>query len=414
MFISYTYISVALEGILNFVKQTVAQRKHIGAFYAMLPNRIDSSIRLWTKELPTISPYYAVKCNPDPHFLNYLFDRGINFDCASERELLQIKHLSRGPVSNRIVYANPCKSVRDICAAKAIGSPMTIVDSVEEVEKLTSYGGKALIRLAVDDTGSDMPFSSKFGAHTENIREIAAMAYDKGVELKGFSFHVGSCSKDYMAYSKAIEYCKRHMPILLNEGHYPTILDIGGGFLPDDDDFVKKAYQIRSTLRNLPRSVSVIAEPGRFFAANSFDFFVEVIGKKYSNGQWKYTLDDSIYGQFSNILFDKGRPLWERVRENGEPCRAYSKGTLFGRTCDSLDVIAIAESMEELRVGDWLRFPRMGAYTRATASEFNGFPTPDVIVLTAEECNAYDRGATITHTKGVGYPSPLSPVQRNC
>ena len=38
--------------------------------------------------------------------------------------------------------------------------------------------------------------------------------------------------------------------------------------------------------------------------------------------------------------------------------------------------------MEELFVGDWLRFPSMGAYTRATASEFNGFPTPEVVVIT--------------------------------
>jgi len=368
----------------------------------MLPSRIDSSIRLWMKELPSISPYYAVKCNPDPQFLNYLFDRGINFDCASEREILQIKQLSRGPVSNRIVYANPCKSVRDICAAKSIGSPITIVDSVEEIEKLTNYGGKALVRLAVDDTGSDMPFSSKFGAHSTNIQEIATRAYAKGVELKGFSFHVGSSSKDHMAYSKAIEYCNKYMPILLNEGHFPTILDIGGGFLPDDDDFVKKAHEIRGTLRHLPRSISVIAEPGRFFAANSFDFFVEVIGKKYSNGEWKYTLDDSIYGQFSNILFDKGKPVWERVRENGEPSRAYSTGTLFGRTCDSLDVIVASKSMEELCVGDWLRFPRMGAYTRATASEFNGFPTPDVIVLTTEECNTYEKETLVSPWSGQG------------
>jgi hypothetical protein len=37
--------------------------------------------------------------------------------------------------------------------------------------------------------------------------------------------------------------------------------------------------------------------------------------------------------------------------------------------------------MEELFVGDWLWFPNMGAYTRATASEFNGFPAPPIHVL---------------------------------
>jgi hypothetical protein len=35
--------------------------------------------------------------------------------------------------------------------------------------------------------------------------------------------------------------------------------------------------------------------------------------------------------------------------------------------------------MEELEVGDWLYFPMMGAYTSATASEFNGFPKPHLL-----------------------------------
>jgi hypothetical protein len=39
-------------------------------------------------------------------------------------------------------------------------------------------------------------------------------------------------------------------------------------------------------------------------------------------------------------------------------------------------MIASADEMEELEVGDWLWFPHMGAYTSVTASEFNGFPAP--------------------------------------
>ena len=119
----------------------------MGAFYAMLPSRIDASIRLWNTELPTVKPFYAVKCNPEPKFLNYLFDRGVNFDCASERELLEIRDLARTRVADRIIYANPCKSGRDLQAAESVGSPLTVVDSVEEVEKLADLGykGSALI-----------------------------------------------------------------------------------------------------------------------------------------------------------------------------------------------------------------------------------------------------------------------------
>ena len=130
-----------------------------------------------------------------------------------------------------------------------------------------------------------------------------------------------------------------------------------------------------------PRGIEWIAEPGRFFASNSFDFFVRVIGKKRArDGSWAYTIDDSLYGQFSNILFDHATPLWIRVPQVHDQSRKQVRGTLFGRTCDSVDVIAKADTMEELEVEDWLWFPGMGAYTRATASEFNGFPRPEVFI----------------------------------
>ena len=107
---------------------------------------------------------------------------------------------------------------------------------------------------------------------------------------------------------------------------------------------------------------------------------MQVIGKKKNKNFWSYTIDDSVYGQFTSVLFDHAQPQWVRIQSATEKPRTFSEGVLFGRTCDSVDVIARAEHMEELEVGDWLWFPAMGAYTRATASEFNGFPVPPVFV----------------------------------
>merc|ERR1712127_93931 len=47
--------------------------------------------------------------------------------------------------------------------------------------------------------------------------------------------------------------------------------------------------------------------------------------------------------------------------------------TVFGPTCDSIDVIARSVLLPELNIGDWLYFQNMGAYTMAAASCFNGF-----------------------------------------
>jgi ornithine decarboxylase len=51
----------------------------------------------------------------------------------------------------------------------------------------------------------------------------------------------------------------------------------------------------------------------------------------------------------------------------------HFKSTLFGPTCDGIDQVAKGAMMPELMPGDWLRFDRMGAYTRCAGSAFNGF-----------------------------------------
>jgi ornithine decarboxylase len=49
------------------------------------------------------------------------------------------------------------------------------------------------------------------------------------------------------------------------------------------------------------------------------------------------------------------------------------RSTLFGPTCDGLDTVLRDHPLPRLAPGAWLAFPRMGAYTVAGASAFNGF-----------------------------------------
>lgn len=318
---------------------------------------------------------------------------GAGFDCASERELLEVSAVYRGSeklttLKDNIIYANPCKSLRDANAAHDLGSPITVVDSYEEVQKLKGIGwkGGALLRILVEDGGSAMPFSSKFGFDAKSILNIGRFAYSAGLPLRGISFHVGSGCKDPQQYKKAVHLSLQGLDSLKATGHDATLLDIGGGFVPNEEQFERNALAIRSSLGHvlIDKKIQVIAEPGRFFATDAFDLFVQVIGKKPAlsgnPNEFRYTIDESLYGQFSCIPFDQQKPIWIRVpdefRERNVGPRKRVKGTLFGRTCDSLDMIASAEDMEDLEVGDWLWFPNMGAYTSVTASEFNGFPKP--------------------------------------
>jgi len=53
-----------------------------------------------------------------------------------------------------------------------------------------------------------------------------------------------------------------------------------------------------------------------------------------------------------------------------------------GPTCDSVDVILRDEPLpSDLQEGDFIYIRNAGAYTTAYASEFNGFPLPEVRVF---------------------------------
>jgi ornithine decarboxylase len=54
---------------------------------------------------------------------------------------------------------------------------------------------------------------------------------------------------------------------------------------------------------------------------------------------------------------------------------------LAGPTCDSIDVINEHLDLPKLEVGDLVIGREMGAYTWASASEFNFFPRATVLAL---------------------------------
>jgi ornithine decarboxylase len=370
------------EIITEFTKHSFV--KH--SFYAFYPHRVWNQQLLWNKYLPQIQPYYAIKSNPEHLLIQNLFPRGVKFDCASLQELKLVKDiLPKGSdYNNLIIYANPCKSYIDLeYAQKEVGSPTTVVDSFEELDKLVdiSYEGGALIRISVDDKNSKIPFSGKFGLEHEKVVDLGIYAKSKHIDIKGISFHVGSGGNDGKIYYKSIEAAKALNTQLQSYHRQSNIIDIGGGFLSDEYDFSKKAKYIQDAY---DKKFCFLAEPGRFFSNTCQDFFVKVIGKKPWKDGWRYTIDDSLYGQFSCIPFDQAKPLWMRVPTDDMEVRPKTKGLLMGRTCDSVDVIARCESMESLEIGDWLWFPHMGSYTNATANEFNGFPKPPVLTIFME------------------------------
>ncbi len=57
----------------------------------------------------------------------------------------------------------------------------------------------------------------------------------------------------------------------------------------------------------------------------------------------------------------------------GETREGKGNATLVGPTCDGADIICRDVSLPDLEVGDFVAFPKLGAYSWAGACNFNGF-----------------------------------------
>jgi len=182
------------------------------------------------------------------------------------------------------------------------------------------------------------------------------------------------------SFISAIKNAKRVFEQGKTCGFNMSILDLGGGWPGTDDDgitFSAIANAIRPVIDELfPADVNVIAEPGRYFVAESHTLVVNVFGKRnfedqYGNKRFLYYVNDGVYQSFNCIFFDHAAPK-PLVFSPAGRTELY-KSTVFGPTCDSLDCIAKDFDLPELQVGEWLYFKSMGAYTVAAASPFNGF-----------------------------------------
>jgi ornithine decarboxylase len=343
-------------------------------FFICSQEALYKKINLWKSHFPSVTPHYAVKSNPDKQLLKWMNDSGLGFDCASSGEISDVLN-----ISNKIIFANPTKNPSDILFALKSGIKQTTFDSDYELKKLVKLGWKdgLILRVKVDESGSNQPFSSKFGAPPEWIPNILKVASKLGILLDGLSFHIGSDCKNSTTHANALLYCYNLIQNSQTSFKKDKLtIDIGGGFLGDNDKlFSETSFHIyRNKLFKVAgRDINYIAEPGRFFCTSPFQLYVPVIAKrKRLDGVpgFAYTINESIYSSFSGIPFDGFKPKFEVCSNNNS--KTY-KSIIFGRTCDSQDIIAKNIDIPELNVGDYLRVPNIGAYSSSSSSTFNGF-----------------------------------------
>jgi len=340
----------------------------------------------WTRLLPRVEPFYAIKCNPDVHIMKALLACGTGFDCASKEEISKVRAL--GVDTDKIIMANPCKPISHLKFARSEGVKMMTFDNAEELRKIkkTFPEAELVLRILPDDSHSVCRFGSKFGASPSVCAELFALAAELQINIIGISFHVGSGCLSVQAFSDALKLARSIFDEGERQGFALNFLDIGGGFPGTDSaiSFTEIASAISPLLDEFfPPHVRIIGEPGRYFAAATQTLAVSVFARRdvsqneegaSERPKYLYYVNDGVYGSFNCIFFDHVNPHGYPLEEKPESEKNSARCNVFGPTCDSLDLICKDVVLPKLEVGDWLYFPEMGAYTTAASSQFNGFP----------------------------------------
>jgi len=326
--------------------------------------------------LPGVDLHYALKPLPDPAVVETLAAEGGWFDLATTGEVELVRRL--GIPASRCIHTHPIKRDADIRAALDFGLRTFVADNPDEVAKFAPYAGEAelLLRVSFRSPAAVVDLSRKFGCDPEAAPGLIRQARDLGVAVSGLSFHVGSQSRSPDTKVRAIEACTAILRAMQGQGlRSPATLDIGGGF---PIDYLEPAVPIdefcapiRASLAAVPPGTRVIAEPGRFICGPAGTVLTTVMGRAFRDGRWWYYLDDGLYGSFSGQLYDHARyPIEPLRRLAGQALHSV----LAGPTCDSIDVIAEDIELPPLQAGDILVGRQMGAYTAASATDFNFFP----------------------------------------
>lgn len=373
------------------------------AFYVADLACIADRFRDFRVAFPRVTPYYAVKCNPDPVVVQFLAHLGASFDCASAFEIdLVAEAISRSgrpssDLNTCVVFANPFKADAHLAHAQGLGVDLMTFDGVDELFKIARMYpcARLLLRIAVEDSHAQCPLSSKFGAHLDEVPEILAVIRQLGLKFVGVAFHVGSGATEVGSYLDALHTTRDIFDKVDLAGMPPlTTLDIGGGFPGFDGEapvtFAEIADAVSPAIDELfDPYVRVIAEPGRYLVAAAYSLATQVVSCRTLAHRRDYYIGDGVYGSFRDALLlginfvayplSLSNSTNADIEESEEfidtPC---SVGHLYGPTQDALDVVSRDALLPKLNDGDWLYFSNMGAYTMSLATILSGVPRPRV------------------------------------
>lgn len=338
---------------------------------------------------------YAMKANPRSRILEILMEEGIQtFDCASIGEIKKVLAVAEG-LNKSIdpMFNHPIKRKCDIEEALLLDVDKLTVQSRTEIEKIFGCCGgdseiEIMVRLQTLNKKAGINLSEKFGADLLSTKKMLEFLKHFSPRIKrSLAINIGSQNPDPDIFAEVAEIIDQ---LISAYGDFAT-LNLGGG-MPvnyhknESYDLVEYLKVISDAVRKylnrqLVNGTQIVIEPGRALIAEAVDLVIPVLSVEERSETDCVYVYDGLFTSFSDAAVHGWRYNFRAVRQSGEEIVDEKKTfTLYGRTCDSGDVINKRVGLPAgISTGDFLWLRNAGAYMDSQGGTFNEFPLPKYV-----------------------------------
>lgn len=405
---------------------------------------VKEQYQLLRNSAPHVIPHYAIKCYSDERIVKLLDGLGCCFDAAGGGELVKLESWGIDP--KKVIVTKPIRKPEDLIAIARYKPRALVVKDPIDLKMLkmvgipnANYSPEIILRVVLPFGKLSLRFGAEIADYTldqfnqprwqlkkAQVRALFAQAqqieHSTGHKYGAFGLtsHVGTNNTDSRKYEILLALFSELISEEAKCGLNIKIVDLGGG-LPDkvaplksgitQEQFMLEFGKVTTCFAEQNPNLELINEPGRFLVANSGFCVVGVTrvderdqrftfdGKIEKVRNHLVEVDDSLYLHYlgrwhegdliaENLLKLKEYEFYPfRIGKNAP---LFSKNTikaaLNGASCDSADYLGEVHLPEDIKAGDYLLTPNMGAYVADTRVEdFNSLQTPQTCFYTVGE-----------------------------
>ncbi|QGN32301.1 diaminopimelate decarboxylase [Microlunatus sp. Gsoil 973] len=351
--------------------------------------------------------FYAGKSFLCRAVVRWIAEEGLNLDVCTGGELAVA--LAAGMDPARIGLHGNNKSEEELATALRVGVGRIIVDSEEEIARLSSLSDqldvrpKLMVRVTAGVEAHTHEYIStahedqKFGFSISGGQAAGALRQihdHPRLQLLGIHSHIGSQIFDADGFEVAVRRTLRlHAAFAAQTGVELPELDLGGGFgiAYTSQDTPSSAQELAEALNAIVRAECLAAgvavpklsiEPGRSISGPS-TFTLYRVGTvkpvQLDSGATRLyvSVDGGMSDNIRTALYgaEYSATLASRGSDAGP---ALSR--VVGKHCESGDIVVRDEFLPaDIRPGDLIAVPGTGAYSRSMASNYNHVPRPPVV-----------------------------------